>query len=76
MYSKSGNEYSFVANKIDYTIEDLGKTIEIYETDNPLKTGFVFNGGMKHFILFINRITDIAEGIGEENEATETLWTL
>ena len=73
MYNKTGSEYSFVANKINYTIEDLGKTIEIYETDNPSKTGFVFDGGIKHFILFINRITDIAESIGEEDEVTETL---
>lgn len=73
MYTKLGSEYSFVANKINYTIEDLGDSIEIYETENPSKTGFVFNGGMKHFILFINRITDIAERIGEENEAAETL---
>jgi len=73
MYNKTGSEYSFVANKINYTIEDLGKTIEVYETDNPSKTGFVFDGGIKHFILFINRITDIAESIGEEDEVTETL---
>lgn len=68
MYNKIDNEYSFVANKINYTVEDLGNHIEVYETENPSKTGFVFDGGIKHFILFINRITDIAEGIGEKNE--------
>ena len=76
MYYKEDNEYTFVANKIEYTIEDLGNSIEVYETDNPSKTGFVFDGGLKHFILFINRITDIAEDIGEKDETEETLWTL
>lgn len=73
MYYKEDNEYTFVANKIEYTVEDLGDSIEIYETNNPSKTGFVFDGGLKHFILFINRITDIAENIGDEDEIEETL---
>lgn len=76
MYYKEDNEYTFVANKTDYTIENLGGSIEIYETDNPSKTGFVFDGGLKHFILFINRLTDIAEDIGEKNEIEEALWAL
>lgn len=73
MYYKEDNEYTFVANKIEYTVEDLGDSVEIYETNNPSKTGFVFDGGLKHFILFINRITDIAENIGDEDEIEETL---
>ena len=73
MYYKENNEYSFVANKVNYTIENLGDSIEIYETDNPSKTGFVFDGGLRHFILFINRLTDIAEDIGEKDEIEETL---
>lgn len=73
MYYKENNEYSFVANKVDYTIENLGDSIEIYETDNPSKTGFVFDGGLRQFILFINRLTDIAEDIGEKDEIEETL---
>ena len=73
MYYKENNEYSFVANKVDYTVENLGDSIEIYETDNPSKTGFVFDGGLRQFILFINRLTDIAEDIGEKDEIEETL---
>lgn len=73
MYYKENNEYSFVANKIEYTVEDLGNSVEIYETGNPSKTGFVFEGGLKHFILFINRLTDIAEDIGDKNEIEEAL---
>jgi hypothetical protein len=72
MYYKEENEYSFVANKIDYTVENLGNSIEIYETDKPSKTGFVFDD-LKQFVLFINRLTDIAESIGDQNEITETL---
>ena len=68
MYNKDDNEYSFTANKISYNVENLGDSIEIYETDNPSKTGFVFDGGIKHFILFINRLTDIAEDINKEEE--------
>lgn len=72
MYYKENNNYSFVANKVDYTVENLGDSIEIYETENPSKTGFVFDGGLKQFILFINRLTDVAEAIGdEEDEITE-----
>ena len=72
MYSKNDNEYSFAANKIIYNVEDLGNSIEIYEADNPSKTGFVFDGGLKHFILFINRLTDIAENLSKEEEEYET----
>ncbi len=72
MYYKEENEYSFVANKIDYTVENLGNSIEIYETENPSKTGFVFDD-LKQFVLFINRLTDIAESIGDQNETTKTL---
>lgn len=71
MYDKNNNEFNFVANKISYVVENLGDTIEIYEEDNPAKTGFVFDGGLKQFILFINRITDIAESISKEDEENE-----
>lgn len=73
MYYKDESEYTFAVNKIDYTVENLGNTIEVYETDNPSKTGFIFDGGLKHFILFINRLTDIAENIGDKNETEEAL---
>lgn len=75
MYKNCDNVYTFVLNKVNYTVEDLGNSIEVYETEDPGKTGFIFDGGMKQFILFINNITDIAEDIGEKNEAKETLWT-
>ena len=56
MYNKEReNTFSFTANKVFYTVENLGDSIEIYETDDPAKTGFVFDGGMKQFILFINK---------------------
>ena len=71
MYNKDDNEYSFAANKIVYNVENLGDSIEIYEADNPSKTGFVFDGGIRHFILFINRLTDIAEDINKEEEDYE-----
>ena len=34
--------------------------VEVYETGNPGKTGFIFPE-LKNLILFINNITDIAE---------------
>lgn len=76
MYDKNDNEFSFAANKIIYTVENTGNTIEIYEEDNPAKTGFVFDGGLKHFILFINRLTDIAEELNKEDEEYEVEETL
>ena len=79
MYNREDSEFTFMANKIEYTVENLGNSIEVYETDNPLKTGFIFDGGLKHFILFINRLTDIAEDISkeeEENEIEEFIWAL
>lgn len=68
MYKKCDNVYTFVSNKVNYTLEDLGNSIELYETEDPGRTGFVFDGGLKQFILFINNITDIAEEIGEKDE--------
>ena len=76
MYNKDDNEYSFAANKIVYNVENLGDSIEIYEADNPSKTGFVFDGGIRHFILFINRLTDIAEDINKEEEDYEIEETI
>lgn len=71
MYTKEENSYSFAANKIFYNVEVLDDSIEIYEEDNPSKTGFVFDGGLKHFILFINRLTDIAENISKEKDGED-----
>lgn len=72
MYNKEReNTFSFTANKVFYTVENLGDSIEIYETDDPAKTGFVFDGGMKQFILFINKLTDIAEYLSKEDEEDE-----
>ena len=72
MYNKEKeNTFSFAANKVFYTVENLGDSIEIYETDDPAKTGFVFDGGMKQFILFINKLTDIAEYLSKEDEEDE-----
>ncbi|MHA1988993.1 MAG: hypothetical protein ACW98D_20425 [Promethearchaeota archaeon] len=41
--------------------------VEIYETKNPGKTGFIFQN-LKNFVLFINNITDIAESKLNEEE--------
>lgn len=65
---KNDDCFEFYANKIRYTVESLGDSIEMYETENPSKTGFVFDGGTKNFVLFINNITDIAEALLEEEE--------
>ena len=73
MFVKEENNYSFAANKVFYTVEDLGDSIEIYEDDNPSKTGFVFDGGLKQFILFINRLTDIAENISKEKDEEDEI---
>ena len=73
MFIKEENNYSFAANKVFYTVEDLGDSIEIYEDDNPSKTGFVFDGGLKQFILFINRLTDIAEDISKEKDEEDEI---
>lgn len=73
MYSKNDNKFSFAANKVFYTVEvaDLTDSIEVYETDNVENTGFIFEGGIKQFILFINRLTDIAENLIKEDEEDE-----
>ena len=41
--------------------------VELYEANNPGKTGFIFEES-KHLILFINNITDIAEMEMSEEE--------
>ena len=78
MYTKNDNKFSFAANKVFYTVEvaDLTDSIEIYETDNVENTGFIFEGGIKQFILFINRLTDIAENLIKEDEEDEIEETL
>ncbi len=70
MYSKSENKYFFTANKISYVVELLGDSIKIYEENNPASEVWM-DGGLKHFILFINRLTDIAENISKEEENYE-----
>ena len=74
MYTKNDNKFSFAANKVLYTVEVAGgpeDSIAIYETNDMENTGFVFKGGMKQFILFINRLTDIAENLSKEDEEDE-----
>ena len=74
MYTKNDNKFSFAANKVFYTVEvpeDLNDSIEVYETDDVENTGFIFDGGIKQFILFINRLTDIAENLTKEDEEDE-----
>lgn len=55
------NTYTFTLNKDKYEIffADDGY-IEIYDTNNPINTGFIFEN-IKKFIIFINTITDIME---------------
>lgn len=55
------DEILFVIKGIEYGlfIANDGHT-EIYETKNPLKTGFVFPSE-KNLVLFINTLTDIVE---------------
>lgn len=74
MYSKNDNKFSFAANKVFYTVEvaeNLDDTISVYETNDADNTGFSFKGGIKQFILFINRLTDIAENLIKEDEEDE-----
>ena len=47
--------------------------VEVYETKNPGKTGFVFSD-KKKFVVFINMMTDIAEQTMEPfNEDKENI---
>ena len=72
MYTKTNNKFSFAANKVFYTVEVADDdSIAVYETDDIENTGFVFKGGIKQFILFINRLTDIAENLSKEDEEDE-----
>lgn len=41
--------------------------VEIYELNDPRKTGFIFDN-LKDFNMFVNSITDIAEERIMENE--------
>ena len=41
--------------------------IEVYEIENPGKTGFIFSD-LKSLVLFINNLTDVAEAKIEEEE--------
>lgn len=79
MYTKNDNKFSFAANKVLYTVEltgGLDDSIAVYETNDTENTGFVFKGGIKQFILFINRLTDIAENLSKEDEEDEIEETL
>jgi len=51
-FSIKGKDYEIFFAEIGH--------VEVYETDNPGKTGFIFPD-LKSLILFINNITDIAE---------------
>jgi hypothetical protein len=53
--------YSFAIKGKEYEVffaED--KHVELYEVQNPGKTGFIFSD-LKQLNLFINNMTDIAE---------------
>jgi hypothetical protein len=51
----------FNVRQVEYEVffADDGQ-VEIYETKNPAKTGFIFSD-KKKFVIFINMLTDIAE---------------
>jgi hypothetical protein len=54
------NSYAFSFKGIEYEVfYAQDGAVEIYETNNPGKTGFVFSNE-KVFYMFINSITDIA----------------
>jgi hypothetical protein len=58
---KDDNTHTFSIKGKDFEVffaED--GYVEIYEIDNPGKTGFIFQE-LKNLILFINNLTDIAE---------------
>lgn len=60
------NIYRFNVKGKIVGVEMLNRgTIEIYEEDNPSKTGFIFDD-IKQFIAFINNCSDIAEELMEE----------
>lgn len=60
------NAYRLVVGDKNILIEILGNgSIEIYEEEDPGRTGFIF-GDVKKFVFFINNITDIAEAVMEE----------
>lgn len=58
----------YLDNEIDFTVKGIkygiffaeDGCIEVYEMENPSKTGFIFPD-RKSAILFINTITDILE---------------
>jgi len=53
--------YSFTIKGSEYeTFFAKDKHIELYEVQNPGKTGFIFSD-LKQLNLFINNMTDIAE---------------
>ena len=67
------NKYKFNVRQVEYEVffADDGQ-IELYETKNPGKTGFVFSD-KKKFVVFINMLTDVADRMtelfGENNES-------
>ena len=59
MIDKSLNNFNI--NNIGYELFFSPEGfIEIYETDDPSKTGFIFDS-RKDFIMFVNTITDVLE---------------
>ena len=54
------NEYKFSIKNIKYEIFFGSEHVEIYELENPSKTGFIFPD-KKSFTLFVNNVTDILE---------------
>lgn len=64
----SKSEITFSIRGIEYEVFfAVDGAIEIYETNNPAKTGFIFDD-KKAFLQFINSITDIAENILKQEE--------
>ena len=76
MLEEKDNTFIFSVKTKEYEVffADDGQ-VEVYETKNPEKTGFIFSN-TKKFIIFINMLTDIMERVmekgGEEkNECSE-----
>lgn len=63
MYKKiKHNLYEFKIQDTVISVEILKDGIEIYEKNNPAKTGFIFED-KKDIIPLINNLTDIAEEV-------------
>ena len=62
---KNENIFTFTVKSKEYEVffADDGE-VEIYETKEPGKTGFIFSNSKK-FLIFINMLTDIMERMME-----------